>query len=325
MVCQAGAGIGLGHLVRSLVAARALQDGLGSRVVLIVQGTEIETGLCADFDHTVLPTTENLVEAISVRIKQLAIDVLLLDLFPQQLPPRLSEALTDWRAAGCKVVAVDGLLTLRDRLDLIFLPSFRCPPLDSSKPAAPVVYGWDCLLLNVDEQSPAGPNGNQVLVLTGGSDTTQLGKSWPTILDRLLPESSDVHWVTGPFADSPELPNNRRLNWQEHVAPQNLMHLMRRANFAVTVFGVSFFELLHYGVATVVFSPYGLKDRSELDSIAASGVALVAIDERDAAKQLLELMSNAKLALQLSAQARSRLRVSGTKRLCSEVKALISC
>lgn len=324
MACQVGEGIGLGHLTRSLVAARALRDNLNSRVSLIVQGAEINTGLCADFDHSVLPITANLVEAISMRIKQLAIDVLLLDLFPQQLPPRLGEALSVWRSAGLKVVAVDGLLTLSDRLDMIFFPSFRCPSQDISASAAPVVYGWDCLLLNVDEKSPAGPNGNQVLVLTGGSDSTNLGESWPTILDRLLPENSEVHWVTGPFADSPVLPNNRRLEWQEHVAPQNLMHLMRRANFAVTLFGVSFFELLHYGVATVVFSPYGLKNRSDLDLIAASGVALVAIDERDATKKLVELMSNEKLAVQLSARSRSRLRVPGTKRLCSELEALIS-
>lgn len=304
--------------------ARALKESLGSHVALIVQGSEIETALCVEFDHTVLAITANLVEAISVQIKQLAIDILLLDLFPQQVLPGLREALPVWRAAGCKVVAVDGLLDLRDLLDLIFIPSIRCPPLYTSELAAPVVYGWDCLLLNVDEQPSVGPNGNHVLVLTGGSDTTKLGKSWPTILDQLLPSNSVVHWVTGPFADSPELPNNRRMNWEEHIAPPNLMNLMRRANFAITVFGVSFFELLHYGVATVVFSPYGHKDQADLDFIAASGVALVAIDEVDAAKQLSKLMSNAELALQLSAQARSRLRVSGIKRFCSEVAALTS-
>lgn len=311
--------------MRSLVAARALRDGLGAHVVLIVQGAEIDSSLCSDFDHTLLSPTTDLVETITARIKQSEIDVLLLDLFPRQVPADLGAALAVWRRGDCKVVAVDGLLAMRDRLDLIFLPSFRCPSLDTSTPAAPVVYGWDCLLLNVDDEPPAGPKGDQVLVLTGGSDTTKLGKSWPTLLDSLLPIRSEVHWVTGPFASSPRLPDIRRLKWHEHVAPQNLRHLMSRANFAVTVFGVSFFELLHYGVATVVFSPYGLKDRSELDSIATSGLALVADNECGAAKRLLELMNNENLALKLSAQARAGLCVSGTKRLCSEVRALISC
>ena len=53
-------------------------------------------------DPLILAITANLVEAISVQIKQLAIDILLLDLFPQQVLPGLREALPVWRAAGCK-------------------------------------------------------------------------------------------------------------------------------------------------------------------------------------------------------------------------------
>ena len=325
VVCHAGAGIGLGHLMRSLVAARALRDCLGFHIVLIVQGTEIDSSLCSEFDHTCLSPSADLIAAITAQVKKTAIQVLLLDLFPMQVPATLAEALTVWRRGGCKVVAIDGLLALRDLLDLIFLPSFRCPPLEPSTSATPVVYGWDCLLLNVDEAPPAGPRGNQVLILTGGSDSTSLGRTWPTLLDRLLPVRSEVHWVTGPFATSPYLPDTRRLTWHEHVAPRDLRHLMSRANFAVTVFGVSFFELLHYGVATVVFSPYGLKDRSELDAISSSGLALVADDHFDATTRLLELMNNENLAMELSAQASARFSVAGTKRLCSEVEALIAC
>ena len=324
VVCHAGAGIGLGHLMRSLVAARALRDCLGFHVVLIVQGTDIDSSLCSEFDHTCLSPSADLIVAITAHVKKTTIQVLLLDLFPLQVPATLAEALTVWRRGGCKVVAIDGLLPLRDLLDLIFLPSFRCPPLEPSTSVTPVVYGWDCLLLNVDEAPAAGPHGILVLILTGGSDSTNLGRTWPTLLDRLLPVRSEVHWVTGPFATSPHLPDIRRLTWHEHVAPRDLKHLMSRANFAVTVFGVSFFELLHYGVATVVFSPYGLKDQSELDAMSTSGMALVADDYCDATTRLLELMNNENLAMKLSVQARATLRMPGTMRLCSEVKALIS-
>ncbi len=324
VVCHAGTGIGLGHLIRSLVAARALRDCLGFHVVLIVQGTGIDRSLCSEFDHTCLSPSADLIAAITSQVEKTAIQVLLLDLFPMQVPSTLAEALTVWRRGGCKVVAIDGLLALRDLLDLIFLPSFRCPPLEPSTSATPVVYGWDCLLLNVDETPPAGPHGNQVLILTGGSDSTNLGRTWPTLLDRLLPVRSELHWVTGPFATNPHLPDNQRLTWHEHVAPRDLRHLMSRANFAVTVFGVSFFELLHYGVATVVFSPYGLKDRSELDAISKSGLALVADDHFDATSRLLELMNNENLSMELSAQGSARLSGAGTKRLCSEVEALLA-
>ncbi len=325
MVCHAGSGIGLGHLMRSLVAARALRDRLGFHVVMIVQGTNTDSRLCSEFEHICLSPSADLIAAITAQVKKTAIQLLLLDLFPLHVPASLAEALTVWRRGGCKVVAIDGLLALRDLLDLIFVPSFRCPSLEASTSATPVVYGWDCLLLNVDEAPSAGPNGNQVLILTGGSDSTNLGRTWPTLLDQLLPVRSEVHWVTGPFATSPHFPDIRRLTWHEHVAPRDLRQQMSRANFAVSVFGVSFFELLHYGVATVVFSPYGLKDRPELDAISTSGLALVADDYFDATTRLLELMNNVNLAMELSAQASARLSGAGTKRLCSEVEALFAC
>ena len=325
LVCQTGADIGLGHLMRSLVSARALRDILGSNIILIVQGTEIESGLCAEFDHTILSSTSHLLDAISVKIKENRIDVLILDLFPRQVPADLSGALDLWRTGGCKLVAVDGLISLRDRLDLIFLPSFCCPSIDIRLPSARIVYGWDCLILNVDHVATESPKGDKVLVLTGGSDTTKLGKLWPSLLDNRLPSRSEVHWVTGPFAGRPDIPFNPRLKWYEHIAPQNLKYLMSQTNFAVTVYGVSFFELLHYGVATVVFSPYGLKDKAELSYIASSGLALVAEDERDAIERLMDLINNEDLAIKLSAQARAKLRVPGTKRFCFEVNALVNC
>ena len=311
--------------MRSLVAARALRDCLNFHVVMIVQGIGVDSSLCSEFDHTCLSPSADLIEAITAHVKKTTIHLLLLDLFPLQVPATLAHALTVWRRGSCKVIAIDGLLFFRDKLDLVFLPSIYCPPLEMSTSATPVVYGWDCLLLNVDDAQPSGPSGNRVLILTGGSDAVNLGLTWPTLLDRLLPVRSEVHWVTGPFSTSPQFPDSRRLTWHEHVAPRDLRRLMSRTNFAITVFGVSLFELLHYGVATVVFSPSGAKNRPELDAISASGLALVADDHFGATERLLELMNNVNLATELSAQALARLAGAGTKRLCSEVEALFAC
>jgi hypothetical protein len=99
---------------------------------------------------------------------------------------------------------------------------------------------------------------------------------------------------------------------------------MASTNYAVTVYGVSFFELLQFGVPTVVFSPYGDKDDLELQEIEREEVALVARDKVDATEKLVSLMSNDELAHQLSRSARHRLRSSGIDRLCSEVDLLMS-
>ena len=98
---------------------------------------------------------------------------------------------------------------------------------------------------------------------------------------------------------------------------------MQASNYAVTVFGVSFFELLYLGIPTVVFSPYGGKDDRELEAIAEAGVAIVACDQREAADRLSALMHNDLLAAQLSRRAREQLNNPGGRRLCAEIAKLI--
>jgi spore coat polysaccharide biosynthesis predicted glycosyltransferase SpsG len=151
-----------------------------------------------------------------------------------------------------------------------------------------------------------------------------LGETWPDLLNRYLHKDLELHWVTGPFAQRPHWPDIRRLKIVEHVAPDGLEALMQESNYAITVFGVSFFELLRLGVPTVVFSPYGGKDSSELHAIAEKGVALVANDEREAIDRLVELLKQDELARQLTERARTTLKISGVERLCSEISALMA-
>jgi UDP-N-acetylglucosamine:LPS N-acetylglucosamine transferase len=99
---------------------------------------------------------------------------------------------------------------------------------------------------------------------------------------------------------------------------------MACANYAVTVYGVSFFELLKLGVPTVVFSPYGQRDNRELQEIERQEVALVARDEVDATETLVSLMCNDEQAQRLSQSAKDKFRSSGVDRLCAEVKMLVS-
>jgi UDP-N-acetylglucosamine:LPS N-acetylglucosamine transferase len=99
---------------------------------------------------------------------------------------------------------------------------------------------------------------------------------------------------------------------------------MHQASFALTVYGVSFYELLYLGIPTVVFSPYGVKDRRELDAVKREGVALVANDELHAIELLAELMSSPALAKTLSLQAQETLSKPGGQRLALEIAKLLS-
>ena len=104
-----------------------------------------------------------------------------------------------------------------------------------------------------------------------------------------------------------------------HQSPASLDDLLVASNYALTVYGVSFFELLHYGVPTVVFSPYGNRDDAELAQIADLGIALVAKDELDAVEKLNELMAQDHLSTSLSQCARKTLAISGKDKFTQAV------
>lgn len=304
IVCHAGAGIGLGHLSRSLAIARAALREQYAQIRFLIQGDSIAHPELLRFEHHFWPVAGDLGERIRCQVNQSAPQFVIFDLFPGLVPADMSGLLQDLRSAGCKTIAVDGLLAYRACLDLIFMPSFRCPPAAQPEEGVPVLFGWDCFLLNVRGLAKPWQHGNRVLVLTGGGDVTRLGQRLPTLLSNALPDGAVVDWVTGPYAEQPVRPESAKVAFVNHQAPARLDSLMAEAHYAMTVYGVSFFELLYYGVPTVVFSPYGNKDTEELDMVAAEGVAWVAEDEYDAVASLRALMANHQAAETLSAKAR---------------------
>ena len=325
VACNAGDGVGLGHLSRSLVAAEALRSRLGAGVRLLVQGNQINRSDLDTFPHRFVTKDQDLAKVVLVEYARQCVDIVVFDLHRDSLPvPASMQAMfITLRSAGCRIVAIDGLLQYRAMLDLIFIPSFQHADPADARNLAPIVFGWDCFLLNLKETPRGWQPGPRVLALTGGSDVTGLGQTWPTLLDATLPYQTELHWVTGPFAHAPALPQAPRIQFHSHLSPSGLGPLMQASNYAITVFGVSFFELLYLGIPTVVFSPYGGKDDQELVAIAKTGAALVARDEREATERLFALMHDDGLAAQLSLNARTRLNTPGGRRFCAEIALLM--
>jgi len=252
------------------------------------------------------------------------VDLLLLDLPARHMPSWVSPYLAGVRSTGGIAVSIDNF-DLQSQVDLTFIPSFRGPAtVVGAKVDLSVIFGWDCFLLNENTEPINWRPGHRVLALTGGSDATNLGCHWPAHLDASLPEGTELNWVTGPFAQAPVWPQTPRIQMTQHLAPKGLQHLMTTANYAVTVYGVSFFELLQLGIPTVVFSPYGEKDRAELNEIRRERLAIVANDEVDATEKLVGLMANHSLSAELASRGAERLGSHGVNRLCEEIRRLQS-
>lgn len=319
---MAGPGIGLGHLARSVVAANALHaHGLSPR--LLVHSPPLRRDDLAVLPHEFLAPESPLAPAVAKAARLSKAGAVLFDLYPPRVSADLDDLLKELRAAGVRTVAIDGLLANAADLDLIFIPSFSFVPPADLPNRTRVLYGWDCYLLESSDASTPWRPGQRVLALTGGSDATGLGENLPGRLNAELPEHAELDWVTGPFAQQPVWPDRPRIRMTNRQAPQGLGGLMRTAHYALTVFGVSFFELLRHGVPTVVFSPYGGKDDAELSGIAEAGVALTARDEAEAVARLRALMADDRLAAKLSDAALRRMATPGGERLAQAVAELL--
>ena len=98
---------------------------------------------------------------------------------------------------------------------------------------------------------------------------------------------------------------------------------MTQSNYALTVYGVSFFELLQHGIPTVVFSPYGGKDQAELDKLSRESVAVIAPDATRAVDALCGLMCDREAAQTISRQAAGKIDGQGALRFAQRVQMLV--
>ena len=324
-VVHAGEGIGLGHLTRCVIAARSLILRLDAQVNFVAVGQNIDHKLVKDCEICFSATDEPTHVAIDQLTRTNHYAAICLDLFSPFLSESLGAVLENIRKTGCKIVAIDSLSGLNWLVDLLYIPSFmRALNSEDFKFNGRIAYGWDAYLLNVQPKDLTPDRLESVLVLTGGSDVTQLGQDWPAVLNRYLPHRSLVHWVTGPFSKRPLFPDSSNIEFIEHIAPDGLDALMHRATAAVTVFGVSFFELIAIGVPTVVFSPYGEKDSSTLQGIAKAGIALVAKDAIDATKKVALLINDSDLRAELTKNARNKLRKFDGEYFAREIRLLLA-
>ena len=112
------------------------------------------------------------------------------------------------------------------------------------------------------------------------------------------------------------------LNFYESRLLKDLQWIIEN-NYVLTVFGVSFFEVLQYGVPAVVFSPYDGKDDDELEALSKENVAVVADSPDSAINDLVGLIKNNKAAAEYSKNALHKMSVNGSMNLSKEINKII--
>lgn len=319
-VCQASPQIGLGHLARCLVLAKKIKQELKAQISFIIQGQAIIHDELSQYNHYFV---DDLNQAVENHIQQNQINFIVFDLPKKHLPENFEALLTKVHHQKIKIIGIDEMLCLGQFLDLALKPSIIISDEEKKQVTCPLLWGGDCFLLKVEQPKKEWSEGNKLLILTGGSDAAGLGQIWPNLLDQLLPSSIEAHWVVGPYARPPLIPDQAQLKWIVHQAPNRLDHLMIDANYAVAVHGVSFYELLYYGIPTVVYSPYGLKDKPHLQLIAQSQIAETAQNNEELAGKINQLIHNQDYAYHLSKTASQKISNQGAQKLVDKIVELM--
>ena len=323
LVCHAGSSVGLGHLSRLLALAQSLRQSDNFRIEFLIFGDDFQKEELEFFKVHQLPIFSDFENSLKKLIKQQSPSMVVLDLYPKLLSPNLEKLFTWIKEKEIGLVGIDSLVNYCTFLDLIWMPTFNFNLRNTPECKGKLISGWDSLLIQKRLPSKEWRSGVRVVVLTGGSDTTRLGENLPTILDGMLRSDSVIDWVQGPFSESPNIPSKCRLTWNVHNAPSQLDELIVESDYSITVFGISFFEVLQYGIPTVVFSPYGNKDDNELESLSKEGVAMVANNPKFAVERLVELMNNDGLAKEYSDNALMKMSTNGAQNLSNKIHSLM--
>ena len=323
LVCHVSSKVGIGHLSRLLALAEVLRKDNKVIPEFLIFGDFIKKGELGKFRVHSFSLVDDFVGTIDKTLINNEYAALIFDLYPNHNIENLNQLFRQLKQRDVNLIGIDALIEHCDILDLIWVPSFNFDFSGHTDCNSVLKSGWDSFLIQKRLEHTGWSPGSKVLILSGGSDVAQLGKTLPVQLDDVLGKNTEVHWVRGPFSSAPILPNKCRLNWTIHDAPESLDDLIVQSDYVIAVFGVSFFEVLQYGIPTVVFSPYGIKDNKELDALSKEGVAMVASGYKSQVDCLVELMSNHELSKSYSLNALSKMSINGVERLSKEIYSLI--
>ncbi len=283
ILCEAGPGIGLGHLSRACVAAQSLLEHAAADVELLIKGEETAFEALNLLRH-------RWVKEFDVDFRDA--DSLVVDV--KSIDENLANSLRA-SAGGSYRVGVDIFEDAAGLFDLLWGPSVYANERElDSDVLQKLQYGPDCFLLRKPlaiERREESSQEKSLIVLTGGADPAKLSKFLPELLDNQLPSGVRIDWVKGPYAEEPLLPSKLE-RFKVLDAPTDLHQRIANYDLALCVFGVSFFECLNAGTPVVTFDPIGAATDEEWRELKLLAPTLIADSFEDAVDRTKALLSS---------------------------------
>lgn len=287
ILCEAGQNLGLGHLSRSCVAAAALQERLGADVELLIRGKPINFSKLTHIQHKWIDDFDSDFHGSRVVI----VDV-------KNIEPGFTTKLLSLPQSTLKV-GVDISSDAKQIFDVVWMPSICVTPELKQQTEGRLHYGLECFLLGqspVREQTTAPKAAASIVVLTGGADPLGFAGTLPMKLSQIVPANNTITWIQGPYAGAP-LWTGCTTKFKTIKSPPSLSNILHEFDYALCIFGVTFFECLRAGVPTVVFDPLGAATDAEWRLLEEMFPSLVAKNLDDALAKLERLQHSGTAAL----------------------------
>jgi len=151
-----------------------------------------------------------------------------------------------------------------------------------------------------------------------------MGGQLPAYLEDTLPQGTTIHWVQGPYALTPKIVDFTKLNWVLHNNPDDMGAIFQQCDIALVSYGVSLFELLSYGIPTVVVSTSAGPEAEEWCQFQKQEIARAVDTPQEAVSQLAELLNNGLLCTTLQRGAMKKVDGEGGRRFSVKVAQLYS-
>lgn len=316
---QANKTIGIGHLRRMLHLATALREHYSYGVHIAIEGDPIEIIGLQEVNHTWLSNSLPVVPQLeSIYVKQKP-NVVILDWKYYSNPIQLKEWLKGLGENKTARIAIDGLFDFDSVIDHFHIPSFHCSTVTSESLRSKLSHGWDNYLLpasHANKPSLSAPN--RLLVMTGGSDPSGLARTLPGHIDKHFSDKElRVSWIQGPYAKPPLIPDDTPHKWTVSHNPNNLSEIVSHCDFAITVYGLTFFELLKSGIPCITFDPHGAATSEEWSLLQKENVAILTENAKEAARKLKLIINDWELSREMGDKAAEMLSSGGAAKLHS--------
>ena len=255
--CDGGTDVGFGHLKRCLSLAHEFKFYHNAQVFFAIRGDESAIELARNEGYEILSNLSSPKLKLHNSLISIKPDAIFFDVRDQTTRSELDAI----KELGIKIVVLDDSSDRRLSADYVFYPPVpQVKKLDWSEFRGKKYVGWEWVFLSKDFYSiEMLPNSkkdfkkNRLLITMGGVDPLDLSYQILSLL-KVAKFEEEIILVLGSGYQGRV--NEEVLNGCENIklfrAPKSMIEVMHYANFAISAFGVTSYELAAMGIPSLL-------------------------------------------------------------------------